>query len=241
MITLELANERCLRWAQEMVTQYHYLRTPVDDRCSVEAYLIHLEQFPRPAGCLIFGRPEATRVKGWYGSLEDVASGKCVLSYWSVLNLARVWIDPAFQRGGQCWYDPLPALPGYLDRKKVWRSTLASEAIRVAVQRIGYEYLLRRPPVFPEQPYQIEHLLSYCDVRRHKGTIYEAAGFERYREANADGKETWRIGLPALTPEQDTHIRRLAEQHPRSRRYRAQRAALAKVQQASLFEEVSDG
>jgi hypothetical protein len=232
MISLSLANELQLAWAQEMVTKHHYLHAPVDNRCSVEAYLMHWFPEDPPMGCLIFGRPQATQVRGWYGSLEDVGQGKCELSYWSILNLARVWISPEFQPGGE-YHGPEWMLPGFTDRKGTWRSTWASEVIREAVQSIGYDYLCQRPPVFPEQPYQIRWLLSYCNPAIHRGIIYKAAGWELYR-TNEEGLQTWRFPLPPLTPEQDARIRRLAEQHPRSRRHRSQRAAAAQATQLAM-------
>jgi hypothetical protein len=75
MLSITLADRYGLRWAQEQVIHHHYLHTPVDVRCSPLVYLITL--FDKQVGCLIFGKPEATRVNGWYGSVEDVRTGKC--------------------------------------------------------------------------------------------------------------------------------------------------------------------
>src|SRR5258707_5004078 len=91
-LTLALADSAGLRWAQQQATQYHYLHHPVDVRCRPLAYLVQRNGLD--LGCLIFGRPEATRVTGWYGSVEDVTAGKCPLNHWQILNLARVWLDP---------------------------------------------------------------------------------------------------------------------------------------------------
>lgn len=212
-----------LQWAQMEVAQHHYLHRPVDSRCSVEGYAVHVAGIGR-IGCLLFGRPEATRCRDWYGSVDDVLGQRTEVTRWQVLNLARVWLDPRVQRGG-IWYGP-QWLPGYVDRRGEWRSTLASEAIRQALARVGFDYLMRRPPCFLDEPYEIRWCLSYCDTSRHRGTIYRAAGFERY-SVNSRGIETWRIRLPALTPEQDAAVRARAGQHPRSRRYRAARAVQA--------------
>ena len=218
VVTLELANKAELGWAQRMVTAGHYLRTPVDTRCSVEVYLVLVEGMA--VGCLIFGRPEATRCYPWYGSVEDVTTSRAEVTRWQVLNLARVWLSPAVQAGG-AWYEP-DLLPGFVDRNGTWRSTLASTAIRMAVQRIGFDYLMRRPPCFLDEPYEIRWLLSYCDTRLHRGVIYAAAGFQRYR-INGRGIETWRAPLPALTAAQDEQVRDASRRSPRSQRYRAQR------------------
>lgn len=217
MITLHLADRNQIAAMQRTVIESHYLHRPVDSRCSVEAYSVILHDIA--VGLLMFGRPEATRVNGWYGGVDDVHAGRCEVTRWQVLNLARVWFDPVVQPGGSLHH----ATPGYRDRRGVWRSTLASDAIRLASQRIGVDYLVRRPPCFLDEPYQIEYLMSYCDRKLHRGTIYRAAGFELVR-TNANQIETWRLRLPPLTPEQDAAVRLAAAISPRSQRYRAQRA-----------------
>lgn len=241
MIGLELLDKVGLRRAQQAVKEHHYLHARVDPRCSPEAYSIRCSGLPYFAfgGYLIFGRPEATRCGDWYGDVEDVREGRCEVTRWQVLNLARVWLSPLVQRGGEeC--SPRYGVPGFTDRHGVWRPTLASEAIKGAVQVVGYQYLLQRPPCFLEEPYQLRYLLSYCDPNFHKGTIYREAGWELYR-TNARGLQTWRVALPPLTAEQDKEVRKRAGDSPRSKEHRARRAALAKVRQASLFEEVCDG
>ncbi len=84
MLSLILAGEAGLCWAQAQVRHHHYLHAPVDVRCRPLAYLVML--FGNPVGCLIFGRPEATKVTGWYGSVEDVQAGTCPLTRWQILK-----------------------------------------------------------------------------------------------------------------------------------------------------------
>lgn len=203
----------------------HYLRRPVDSRCSVEGYAIHVEPIGK-VGLLLFGRPEATRCYPWYGSVGDVESGRAEVTRWQVLNLARVWLDPRVQAGGE--FCRPEYVPGFVDRKGAWRPTLASTAIWMAMERIGYEYLLRRPPCFLDEPYEIRWLLSYCDPRYHRGIIYKAAGFRHYR-TNGGGLMTWRIRLPDLTPAQEFLVREAARVNPRSQAYRAKRAQLSMI------------
>lgn len=227
MIRLHLADSGGLDWAQRAVTTGHYLYAPVDQRCSPVAYLIALDHGPdRAIGCLIFGRPEATRCYDGgltYGSLKDIQSGKATYDRWEVLNLARVWLSPSVQRGGLL--HSRRYLPGYTDRHGQWRSTLASEAIGQALFSIGYDYLMQRPPCFVEEPYDIRAVLSYCDTRLHKGTIYRAAGFALAR-TNERGIETWYTPAVApLTSYQRDMVEKRAGQSWRSRRHRAARAA----------------
>lgn len=210
--------------AQAIVVENHYLHTPVDSRCSIEGYWLMNECGDARMGLMLFGRPQATRCADWYGSVDDVIAGRCEVTRWQVLNLARVFLHPQYQSGGDmCWRGP-----GFVDRKGVWRSKLASAMLRMAVERIGYDYLVLRPPVFLDEPYQIEWLLSYCDTKLHKGTIYKAAGFDLYK-TNDDGIQTWRIRLPALTDGQREVIRNMSRIDPRAKAFRARRAQLTLI------------
>ena len=135
-------------WAQRQVAAHHYLRKRVDPRSRPLAYTVHVGDLPYPVGCLVFGRPEASRCYDGnltYGSQADVARERASFDRWSVLNLARVWLDPCVQRGGYL-YGPA-YLPGYADRRGAWRSTLASTAIQEALAVVGYDYLRAHPPV----------------------------------------------------------------------------------------------
>lgn len=208
--------------ASNTIRQNHYLHSMPDDRTSWEAFCIGFKQWM--VGFLIFDRPEAPRCGNWYGKLDDMRNGSCEVTNWQILNLARVWINPDFQHGGLSYRPDI--LPGFVDRKGQFRSTLASDILRAAMQIIGFEYIKVRRPCYLEEPYQIDWLLSYCDITLHKGTIYAASGFELY-STNAEGKQTWRHRLPPLTDEQHAVIHRLSLQDSRSQRYRNQRAEKA--------------
>ena len=224
-VQLELLDAANMVWANDLVAQHHYLHRPPDVRTMPEGYriLVRRDVDKRGhflVGLLIFGRPQCTRLYPWFGSVEDVATDRAEVTRWQVLNLARVWLDPRFQAGGPfCWQD---YVPGYTDRRGLWRSTLASTAIGLALDRVSFDYLVRRPPVFVDEPYRIEYVLSYCDTRLHLGTIYAASGFELFR-MNSDGIQTWRRRIAPPAPEQDAVIRRLAAQSQRSKRIRAAR------------------
>lgn len=202
---------------------HHYLHKPVDPRCRPLAYILTLADIR--TGCLVFGRPESTRCyRGGltYGNRQDVAAGRAYYDYWEVLNLCRVWLHPDVQQGGT-YYDPY-ALPGFVDRRGIWRSTLASTVIGQALGRVGFDYLLAHPPCFVEEPYALRAVLSYCDLSTHKGTIYRAAGF-RMARTNERGIETWWTdAIAPLTPEQNRAVRAASEHSERSRRHRATRA-----------------
>lgn len=213
-LALVLATPAWLAWCQNQVTQQHYLQRPVDTRCSPMAYVVMRDT--EPLGCLIFGRPQSTRCstgKLTYGSLDDVAQGKAQYSRWEILNLARVWLDPRLQdRSGADYVQ-----------------NAASQVISQALQRVGYDYLCHRLPVYLDEPYVIRVCLSYCDTRRHRGTLYQAAGFTLARVAGA--LQTWIRPVRPLRHWQRDAIERLSKQSLRGKQYRAMReqAALAQL------------
>ena len=233
-VRLILADRAGLAAAQEAVAAHHYLRAPVDSRCSPVAYLVTLAE-TKVIGCLIFGRPEATRCYSGnltYGSQADVERERAAFDRWEILNLARVWLDPRVQRGGRwCRAD---LLPGFTDRRGQWRSALASWCIQEALSTIGYDYLSQKPPVFPDEPYEIKAVLSYCDTRHHRGTIYAAAGFTLARR-NEVGIETWFTEQVApLSSYEHDQIRKAAWRSPRGVHLRARRQSSAQQEAMSL-------
>lgn len=222
-IWLEHLSPDGLAWAQDQVARYHYLRAAVPAVYRPEGWAVCAAGLGR-LGCLIVGRPQSTRVKGWYGSLEDVAIGRCEVSRWSVLCLARVWLSPMAQPGG-AYHEPAWGLPGFVDRRGRWRSTLASTALRLLAECVGADYLTRRPPCFLDEPYEVRYLLSYCDTSKHRGVIYAASGWDLYRTNNV-GIQTWRVALPALTEAEHVAIRTASLVDRRACRHRAKRAQL---------------
>lgn len=195
-----------LTWAQEHVTKHHYLHAPVDTRCRPFAYVVDLP-FER-VGCIIFGRPQATACyqgELTYGSTEDVQSGRARYDRWEILNMARVWLDPSIQKGGD-YYIP----------------RAASYVIAEALRQVTYDYLIAYPPVDCSFPYQIRCVLSYCDTRIHTGYIYMVSRFKLAR-TNDDGIQTWMKPLPGLPSDDDVLVRRHSEQSPRSKRIRSLR------------------
>lgn len=212
-IELCLANKHDLAWSQQQVTEHHYLHAPVDARCNVLAYVVRADG--ERAGCLIFGRPEATRCYDGqltYGSQSDVAAGRARFDRWEVLNLARVWMSEDLRGAGHGW--------------------LGSWAISEAAKRVVADYLHQFPPCFLNEPWRLRMLLSYCDTRHHTGALYRASGFSLAR-ANTNGIQTWARPLRGLQGHERKAIERVAGQSQRSRIYRSQRAVQA-VQETML-------
>ena len=158
-----------------------------------------------------------------YGSADDVASGRAEYDRWSVLALSRVWLNPRVQAGGDL--SQPGRVPGFIDRRGMWRPAVASAAIRAGLERVGYDYLHARPPVWVGQPWQIEAVLSYCDTRHHRGVIYAASGFVLARTAGHI--QTWwtRAVRPLALPERRA-IEHRSQHDPRGRRLRSAAATL---------------
>lgn len=204
------------------LVRFHYLHTFPDPRGMPLVYSVRLGE--EWVGTLVYTRPESNRCyQGGltYGSAADIAAGRAEYDRWEVLNLARVWLSPAFQTGGsRC--DP-DTVPGFFDRRGVFRSTLASTVVRESMNRIRLDYLLRYPPCFLEEPYQLKVVLSYCDTRVHRGVLYRSSGFTLARR-NRDGIETWKSpDLPPLDEAADAEVRRASRTSSRSQRKRAAR------------------
>lgn len=218
---LEQLSPPAIADAQRLVAGCHYLCKPVDPRCSVEGYSIHLHRMGARVGVFLLGRPQATACYPWYGSVGDVGAGRAACTRWQVLNLARVYFSPIVQAGGTL-HGP-DHLPGFHDRRGVFRSTLPSAAIAELAARVVLDYLLARPPCFLDEPYELRWLLSYCDTRLHRGALYRASGFELWR-TNAAGIQTWRLPLRPLTAAEDRLVVAAARRSPRSIEHRARRA-----------------
>lgn len=206
MASINLATPAETAWAQQQVIAHHYLHKPVDARCRVMAYIIKHDA--TPLGCLIFGRPESTRCYDGgltYGSQHDVAAGRARYDRWEIVNLARVWLDPRLQAGGD-----------------LFTPNAATWAIGAALRRVVSDYLIARPPCFLDEPWKLRVCLSYCDTRIHQGTIYRAAGFQLAR-ANRQGIETWYRPLRGLQGCERKTIELASHRSQRSQQYRAAR------------------
>lgn len=216
-IDVRRAGRAGLIWAQAQVKEHHYLHAQVDPRCRPFAYLVEVNGVK--VGCLIFGRPEATRCytgKLTYGSTQDVLNGRARFDRWEVLNLARVWLAPLIQKGGS----------HYIPK-------CASFVIRSALQWVGYDYLLAHPPVDCNYPYQIRCVMSYCDTRKHTGWIYLASRF-KLALTNRKGIQTYMKPICGLSAEEDARIRSLAEMSARSKRIRMERRVMGQQLEIGL-------
>lgn len=113
MLTIALGDRRDLDWAQRVVTERHYLHQSVDPRARPMVYVLGM-RYPGDAaddidrvGLVMLGIPHATRCGGWWGY-------DGLPTQWQVVDLCRIWLDPAVQTGG--WLCDPRFVPGYTDR-----------------------------------------------------------------------------------------------------------------------------
>lgn len=207
MLSIRLGDKKDLEWAQETVTTHHYLHQPVHRQARPIVYVIGYQR-RQWLGLIMASLPHATKNKGWWG-YEGLPT------QWQVVDLCRVWLDPAIQSGGELARPGI--VPGFVDRKGIFRPTVATWAIGKVLGSIQQDWVSSWPPVFPHLPYHVLLVISYQDPAFHqKGTIYREAG-AKAMYADEDGNPTpgpsgkygwyWRLPEPAWSW-QDIHIRR---------------------------------
>lgn len=194
-LTISLGNKTDLRWAQQVVTEHHYLHQPVHNQARPMVYV--LKHDGRRLGLIMVGLPHATRNRGWWG-YEGLPT------QWQVVDLCRIWLSPEIQAGGAL--AQLGIVPGFTDRKGVFRPTVATWFIHQVLARVQRDRVSLWPPVYLERPYHIRLVISYHDPALHKGTIYKAAGAEpMYTDDDGNPKPgpsgkfgwCWRLPEPA--------------------------------------------
>ena len=161
-LNVKLGDSADLIWAQKTVTEFHYLRQPVHPQARPMAYI--LELYGVRLGLCMVGIPHATLNRRWWGQPTQ----------WQVADFSRIWLSPEVQAGGALCQPGI--VPGYTDRKGIFRPTTATWMIAQMLQRMQVDRMSMWPPVYPAQPYHIELVIAYHDPEFHKGTIYRLSG-----------------------------------------------------------------
>lgn len=152
----------------DMATEHHYMHRPIHAKSVPFGWAVRIngeETRPdgRPVGFIIFATIHYTKLGGEFGYPG-------LPTKWQVLSLARLWLHPDYQRGGQlCTPDNLP---GFVDRTGEFRSTLATHVIDMALDVVQSRWLEVHPPRFLDQPYHI--LIEVDGVRFDGDGNYEA-------------------------------------------------------------------
>ncbi len=164
------------------VERFHYLHKWPDPRSLPFAYHITIDGRKyapdgRLNGLLVLKKPQHHKQRDLFG-YDDLPTS------WQVLDLARVWIHPYWQRKeaghSLCIFSRATSRLWQPTGKGDWRTN-----------RLQLDWLDHHPPVFPALPYHILILLSYCQLAHHDGVGYRAAGFKSIGLSSDGEKEVY--------------------------------------------------
>jgi len=138
--------------------EFHYLHRWPDARALPFGYHLQYGDSDRAPddrlwGMVVFKKPQHHQQRGLFGYAG-------LPTDWQVLDLARVWVHPSLQRkeGGHSL-------------------CIFSQMVSRAIRRVQWDWLEHHPPRYPDLPYHIEVIISYCDLAHHDGKAYRASGF----------------------------------------------------------------
>lgn len=160
-------------WLNEQAKAHHYMHQAIHPKANPFGWAVLVggqmcQPDARPAGFIVFASVHFTMLKGEFGYPG-------LPTKWQVLLLSRLWLHPDHQAGGRLYCPEI--LPGFTDRRGVFRSTLATTVIEAALGQVQRRWLEVHPPRFLDEPYHILKVISYANTRLFEGTIYKAAGF----------------------------------------------------------------
>lgn len=184
------------------IEQYHYLRRWPDPRSLPFAYALSVDGKSgspdgRPWGIVVFKKLQHHKQLGLFGEPG-------LPTAWQVLDLARVWVHPSLQPDPlfrleigcatypahrSCKNHPGLVQPQWLGtdrsgRPVVQHLNIFSRMVAMALRTVQRDWIEHHPPVYPDLPYHIELILSYCDRKHHQGVGYRAANFTRWGQTS---------------------------------------------------------
>ena len=158
---------------------YHYLRRWPDPRSLPFSYYLQYDDSDRAPdgrlwGMVVFKKPQHHQQRGLFGYAG-------LPTAWQVLDLARVWVHPSLQR-----------------KEGDHSLCVFSQMVGRAIRRVQADWLVHHPPRYPDLPYHIEVIISYCDLSHHDGKAYRASGFTWNGFSQDKSKEVYyrRLTLP---------------------------------------------
>lgn len=157
---------------RDCVVSEHYLHTWPHPKSLPFGYRLVVDDAQyapdgRLWGCVVMKIPQQRKTRGLFGY-------RGLPTAWQVLDLARVWIHPALQRK-----DDGHAL------------CVFSRMVGLVFRRVQRDWLVHHPPYWPDQPYHIVTVISYCDLDHHDGTAYRASGFHWHGFSSDRTKEVY--------------------------------------------------
>jgi hypothetical protein len=233
-------------WAKAMLVKYHYMHRAWHPKSDPFVYLIKRKRDDAPVGCILFNRMQCSRLRDssgelWCGRLDEKIAGACSYTQWELITLGRFWLSPLIQQPyPQHQMAPVPCgpVPQFLFAPEEPLAEpvhhAASQIIIEALDSIVYDYLVRFPPPFPEEPWRLRQCVSYCDTRLFNCAIYQASRFRVIRE-NEQGMRTYTHSLRDLTPQEEETILDASKTNQRCRRRRAAREFAATMKQPAIL------
>lgn len=185
-LSVEFATPQMLPEIRRHVETWHYLKRWPDPRSLPFAHRLLIDGAAyapdgRLWGVVVFKKPQHLRQRHLFGYPGLPTS-------WQVLDLARVWVHPDLQR-----------------KENGHALCIFSQMVGRAIRRVQWDWLTHHPPVYPDQPYHIEVIISYCDLAHHDGVAYRASGFKWHGYTADKSKETYyRLLKPPLKRWQPT-------------------------------------
>lgn len=152
-LTVELGGVEETRWAQKINLTRHYIKRKVHPQKRPITYTVcHRGE---RVGMIMVGIPHATRNAGWWGYPG-------LPTQWQVVDICRVWLEPAVQVGGALCHPDI--VPGFIDRKGIWRPAAATWAVRQVMSRIQEDWISMWPPVLLLLNWWSRGALTLCGV-----------------------------------------------------------------------------
>jgi hypothetical protein len=234
------------QWAKAMLVQDHYMHKPWHPKADPLIYLVKRRRDDADVGCILFNRIQCSRFRDsdgnlWCGRLDEKIKGACSYTQWELITLGRFWLSPLVQQPyPEHQWKPVPCgpVPRFLFppdeplAEPVHHA--ASQIILEALDRVVYDYLLRFPPPFPEEPWRLRQCVSYCDTRLFTCSVYQASRFRAIRE-NDQGMRTYAHSLRDLTPQEEETILAASKANQRCRRRRAAREFAETMKQPAVL------
>jgi hypothetical protein len=157
-ITVQRATGSVLEAVKQHCENYHYLHRWPDARSLPFGYYLqigdnYIADDGKLLGMVVFKKPQHHQQRGLFGY-------QGLPTDWQVLDLARVWVHPSLQR-----------------KEGDHALCIFSQMVGRAIRRVQADWLTHHPPRFPDLPYHIEVIISYCDLAHHDGKAYRASGF----------------------------------------------------------------
>lgn len=202
---IQRADKSTLPDVRRVCETKHYLQRYPDPRSLPFAYVLTVNGQLRIAGkelwgLVVFKKPQHHIQRGLFG-YDDLPTA------WQVLDMARVWINPklqgnGFKPGGFDNWTVSMREDGSIYGKKL---NVFSRMVSLTLKRVQWDWLEHHPPRFPDRPYHIELVISYCELAHHDGSAYRACSFTSAGKTSDGTKEVYVKHLRAPLKSWENH------------------------------------